>query len=592
MKPTQEKIPNPAEVEKEISEFLSKRFGNHVKIVTPMMVTDPNDMGPSGKKTHGTTGINFDLKPEGLIAYLDRYIVRQDNAKAVLATKICTHFNRVKRQRQSGGPTRDMVGGIKNNVLLIGPTGVGKTYIVKLIAKHIGVPFVKGDATKFSETGYVGGDVEDLVRDLVREAGDDIELAQHGIIYVDEIDKIAGSRNTIGADVSRAGVQRALLKPMEETEVDLKVPHDPVSMIQEIENFRKTGQKEKRTVNTANILFIMSGAFSELEEIVRKRVIRQGIGFGAPLKKEGPDPALLQQVKSEDLIAFGFESEFVGRLPVRTVLEPLDENDLYEILKNPSNPIIIGKKLDFDAYGIDVKFDDQALRLLAKDASAENTGARGLVSAVEKALLPYETRLPSTGLRQFPVTQAVIQSPRASLDHMLAEESAPLIQQDFTRLADQEKQSIKHYIQSNRRILSDKYSLSLTPSRLEVLAQFYVNHILDIGQVFQQIKSCYDDIKKIELEFYKRNDINVVLEEDAIDFIMEQIVNKAVTLEEIAQQLNTNFELGLKLVMEKTGQNRFFINRDALVNPESFIGGLIRNGLSTPKLPANERSED
>ncbi|MBC2733686.1 MAG: AAA domain-containing protein [Desulfobacteraceae bacterium] len=592
MKPTQEKIPNPAEVEKEISEFLSKRFGKHVKIVTPMMVTDPNDMGPAGKKTHGTTGINFDLRPEDLIAYLDRYIVRQDNAKAVLATKICTHFNRVKRQRQSGGPTRDMVGRIKNNVLLIGPTGVGKTYIVKLIAKHIGVPFVKGDATKFSETGYVGGDVEDLVRDLVREAGDDIELAQHGIIYVDEIDKIAGSRNTIGADVSRAGVQRALLKPMEETEVDLKVPHDPVSMIQEIENFRKTGQKEKRTVNTANILFIMSGAFSELEEIVRKRVVRQGIGFGAPLKKEGPDPALLQQVKSEDLIAFGFESEFVGRLPVRTVLEPLDENDLYEILKNPSNPIIIGKKLDFDAYGIDVKFDDQALRLLARDASAENTGARGLVSAVEKALLPYETRLPSTGLRQFPVTPAVIQSPRASLDHMLAEGSAASIQQDFTRLTDQEKQSIKHYIQSNRRILSDKYSLSLTPSRLEVLAQFYVNHILDIGQVFQQIKSCYDDIKKIELEFYKRNDINVVLEEDAIDFIMEQIVNKTVTLEEIAQQLNTNFELGLKLVMEKTGQNRFFINRDALVNPESFIGGLIRNGLSTPKLPANERSED
>jgi len=592
MKPTQEKIPNPAEVEKEISEFLSKRFGKHVKIVTPMMVTDPNDMGPSGKKTHGTTGINFDLKPEDLIAYLDRYIVRQDNAKAVLATKICTHFNRVKRQRQSGGPTRDMVGGIKNNVLLIGPTGVGKTYIVKLIAKHIGVPFVKGDATKFSETGYVGGDVEDLVRDLVREAGDDIELAQHGIIYVDEIDKIAGSRNTIGADVSRAGVQRALLKPMEETEVDLKVPHDPVSMIQEIENFRKTGQKEKRTVNTANILFIMSGAFSELEEIVRKRVVRQGIGFGAPLKKEGPDPALLQQVKSEDLIAFGFESEFVGRLPVRTVLEPLDENDLYEILKNPSNPIIIGKKLDFDAYGIDVKFDDQALRLLARDASAENTGARGLVSAVEKALLPYETRLPSTGLRQFPVTPAVIQSPRASLDHMLAEGSAASIQEDFTRLTDQEKQSIKHYIQNNRRILSDKYSLSLTPSRLEVLAQFYVNHILDIGQVFQQIKSCYDDIKKIELEFYKRNDINVVFEEDAIDFIMEQIVNKTVTLEEISQQLNANFELGLKLVMEKTGQNRFFINRDALVNPESFIGGLIRNGLSTPKLPSNERSED
>ena len=592
MKPTHEKIPNPAEVEKEISEFLAKRFGKHVKIVTPMMVTDPNDMDQAGKTTQGTTGINFDLKPEDLIAYLDRYIVRQDNAKAVLATKICTHFNRIKRQQQDGGVTRDMVGQIKSNVLLIGPTGVGKTYIVKLIAKHIGVPFVKGDATKFSETGYVGGDVEDLVRDLVREAGDDIELAQHGIVYIDEIDKIAGSRNTIGADVSRAGVQRALLKPMEETEVDLKVPHDPVSMIQEIENFRKTGQKEKRTVNTANILFIMSGAFSELEEIVRKRVARQGIGFGAPLKKEGADPAMLRQAKSEDLIAFGFESEFVGRLPVRAVLDPLDEKDLYEILKNPNNPIILGKKLDFDAYGIDIKFDDQALRLLARDASVENTGARGLVSAVEKALLLYETRLPSTDLRQFPVTPAVIRSPHATLETMLAADSTAQTQQAFTRLADQEKLGIKAYIQNNKRILTDKYNLTLTPSRREVLAKYYVNHILDIGQVFQRIKSCYDDIKKIELEFYKRNDINIVLEEDAIDFIMEQIVDKAATLDSMAKQLNGHFELGLKLVMEKTGQNRFFINRDALVNPESFIGGLIRNGLSTKELPANERAED
>jgi hypothetical protein len=377
---------------------------------------------------------------------------------------------------------------------------------------------------------------------------------------------------------------------MEETEVDLKVPHDPVSMIQEIENFRKTGQKEKRTVNTANILFIMSGAFNELEDIIRNRVARQGIGFGAPLKKSGADPALLPLVKSEDLIAFGFESEFVGRLPVRAVLEPLDENDLYEILKNPSNPIILGKKLDFDAYDIDIKFDDQALKLLAGEASAENTGARGLVSAIEKALLLYETRLPSTGIRKFPVTTAVITSPQATLDAMLAADSAET-EQAFARLAEQEKQSIKTYIQNNQHILSDKYSLNLTPSRLDLLARFYVNHILDIAQVFQQIRSRYDAIKNIELDFYKRNDINIVLEEDAIDFIMEQIVDKTVTLEAIAQQLNERFELGLKLVREKTRKNRFFINRDGLENPESYIGGLIRNGLNTDLLPANERSE-
>jgi len=232
MKTHNEKIPNPKELEKEISEFLAKKFGDNVKIVSPMVLTqeavsdNTKESGKTGKK------LNFDLKPEELIAYLDQYVVKQDNAKAILATKICTHFNRIKRSMESDDPIGAMVGSIKNNVLMIGPTGVGKTYIIKLIANKIGVPFVKGDATKFSETGYVGGDVEDLVRDLVREADDDIELAQYGIIYIDEIDKIASSRNLIGADVSRTGVQRALLKPMEDTEVDLKVPHDPISMIQ------------------------------------------------------------------------------------------------------------------------------------------------------------------------------------------------------------------------------------------------------------------------------------------------------------------------------------------------------------------------
>ena len=207
-------------------------------------------------------------------------------------------------QSSSSDSAHDMVGSIKNNVLMIGPTGVGKTYLIKLIAKKIGVPFVKGDATKFSETGYVGGDVEDLVRDLVREADDNIELAQHGIIYIDEIDKIAGSRNMIGADVSRTGVQRALLKPMEETEVDLKVPHDPISMLQEIERFRKTGNREKRSVNTKNILFIMSGAFGDLTEIIHRRMTSQNIGFGAAVRTHQDRQDILTscQIRGSDRI--------------------------------------------------------------------------------------------------------------------------------------------------------------------------------------------------------------------------------------------------------------------------------------------------
>ena len=178
MKEHSEKIPNPKELEKEISEFLAKKFGDSVKIVSPMVLTQEAVLDKS--KESGNTGqkLNFDLKPEDLIAYLDQYVVKQDKAKAILATKICTHFNRIKRSLESDDPIDSMVGRIKNNVLMIGPTGVGKTYIIKLIANKIGVPFVKGDATKFSETGYVGGDVEDLVRDLVREADDDIDLAQ------------------------------------------------------------------------------------------------------------------------------------------------------------------------------------------------------------------------------------------------------------------------------------------------------------------------------------------------------------------------------------------------------------------------------
>ena len=295
MKEYNEKIPDPKEIEKEIGDFLTKKFGGSVRMVSPLVLPQEVSTEKDEKSTKKEKKIHFNLKPEDLISYLDQYIVKQDDAKTILATKICTHFNRIKRSETSSVDIKDMVGNIKNNILMFGPTGVGKTYIIKLIAKKIRVPFVKGDATKFSETGYVGGDVEDLVRDLVREADGDIELAQYGIVYIDEIDKIASNRNIIGVDVSRSGVQRALLKPMEETEVDLKVPHDPISMIQEIERFRKTGKREKRTVNTNNILFIMSGAFGDLAQIVKKRIADQEIGFGANIKHSREDIDFLKQ---------------------------------------------------------------------------------------------------------------------------------------------------------------------------------------------------------------------------------------------------------------------------------------------------------
>ena len=585
MKEHNEKIPNPKEIEKEIGDFLSKKFGGSVKMVSPLVVpheiTSETDKKPTRKKKK----INFDLKPEELISYLDQYIVKQDDAKAILATKICTHFNRIKRAETSSDDISDMVGHIKNNILMFGPTGVGKTYIIKLIAKKINVPFIKGDATKFSETGYVGGDVEDLVRDLVRETDDDIELAQYGIIYIDEIDKIASSHNIIGADVSRSGVQRALLKPMEETEVDLKVPHDPISMIQEIERFRKTGKRDKRAVNTGNILFIMSGAFGDLARIVKKRVADQEIGFGAKIKNSRDDADILQQAKAEDLIEFGFESEFVGRLPVRAVFEKLTQEDLFEILKNPSNPVILGKKLDFAAYDIDVKFEDNALRVLSERAFKENTGARGLVSAVEGALLLFEKKLPSCDIKKFPITVSVIQDPEKSLENMMSLSNRHELEERFKKLAREEKDFIITYLNANKRNLSEKYGLTLTPSRIQVVASYYSGHIMDIEKVINKIKSFYDDIKKIELLFYKNNDINIVLEDDAVDFIIGQFEKNDITVEDYYEQLTDDFKLGLNLIREKTGKNRFFITKSALFDPETFISKLIKDEMSHGLLP-------
>jgi len=580
MEKRNEKIPSPKEIEKEISEFLSKKFKNNVKVISPMVLPQELTLDKSKESPHKTKKINFDLLPEDLIAYLDQYIVKQDMAKAILATKICTHFNRIKRAEDSPDDFNEIVGSIKNNVLMIGPTGVGKTYIIKLIAKKIGVPFVKGDATKFSETGYVGGDVEDLIRDLVHEADDDIELAQHGIIYIDEIDKIASSRNLIGADVSRTGVQRALLKPMEETEIDLKVPHDPISMIQEIERFRKTGKRKKLTVNTKNILFIMSGAFNDLTQIIKKRIKDQGIGFGARITSPKEDIDLLKHVKSEDLIEYGFESEFVGRLPVRSVLEKLTENDLFEILKNPNNPIIISKKLDFAAYGIDIKFEDETLRIFAENAFSENTGARGLVSAIESKMLLFEKKLPSKGTKKFPVTASVIENPEESLEALIASPDEKKINESFEKLSNNEKEFIKTYLKLNKKSLSEKYNLVMTPSRIDIIAEYYTRHIIDTGITIKRIKSFYDEIKKIELYFFKKHDINIVLEEDAIDYIIEQLVTSEIGIDAFYKQLTEDFELGLKLVREKTDKNRFFISRKALLNPESFISELIKDELS------------
>lgn len=574
------KIPDPKEIEKELGDFLNKKFGGNVKIVSPAVMSQKSADAQKKEPATSKKSIDFDIRPKELISWLDQFIIKQDAAKATLATKICTHFNRIRHIEKSGSDRSMMVGGVKSNILLAGPTGVGKTYMVKLIANKIGVPFVKGDATKFTETGYVGGNVEDLVRDLVREADDDIELAQYGIVYIDEIDKIASAQNRIGADISRTGVQRALLKPMEDTDVELKVPHDPVSMLQEMERFQQTGKRDKQVVNTANILFIMSGAFGELSDIIRKRTVTQSIGFGAEITNGDESYNLLSKMATEDLIKFGFETEFVGRLPIRAILEKLTEDDLYSIMKNPNNPVILGKKLDFAAYGISIKFTDEALRIIAKNAYQENTGARGLVNAIESALLRFETRLPSEDIRVFPVTPDVIEKPDETLQSLCQDEDAEKWEEIYNDAAEAEYNYIRNFVDTSWKELSLRHNLTLTQYRIDHVASYYCRNNTNIGSSVDRIRFFYDEVKRLEMTFFSQSDINIIFEEDAVDFLIEQFIVPKAGFDEIMAKLSSDFELGLKLIMEKTGKNRFFISREGLDNPQGFLDELIRREIS------------
>ncbi len=574
-----EKLPNQQELEKELSDYLSKKYGNRIKILSPVMLPkgDIDEMDDGGEFENKKSPLNFDMLPEELEAHLDTFVVKQDDAKAVLSTKICTHFNRVNFLNKIAGKKKTTgVGMIKNNVLMIGPTGVGKTYMIRLLAQKLGVPMVKGDATKFSETGYVGGDVEDLVRDLVYEADEDIELAENGIIYIDEIDKIASSNNLIGHDVSRTGVQRALLKPMEETDVDLKVAHDPVSQIQAIEHFRRTGKKEKRVVNTKNILFIMSGAFGTLTDIIKKRLQKQGIGFEADVTPVEVPWEIMKEVTAQDLVEFGFESEFIGRLPVIVVFDELTKDDLAEILKNPNNPVIVSKRQDFRAYGIDIKFEDGALDKLAEMAAKMKTGARSLVSAVENVLIPFEKHLPSTEIRQLLVTPELVENPKEELKRLKEGFNDPERLERFEKMKKKELENIAGFITRREKDFKHLAGLELNQERRKLIGEIYLNAATDINTAFEDFKGMYKQVRDEELLLTEKLDISMSFDEDAVDELIRQSIESNREPGPLALYVAKKLEYGLRLVKDRSGIEHFIISRDAIVDMEKYINNLLK----------------
>ncbi len=378
----------------------------------------PADEGPTEPPPDPLARMRaFDMKPRDVRDYLDRYVIRQDEAKKVLSVAICDHYNHVRACIET--PDLQLAEYAKHNVILLGPTGVGKTYLIKCAARLIGVPFVKADATKFSETGYVGHDVEDLVRDLVKAADGDRELAQFGIIFLDEVDKIAAAPST-GKDVSGRGVQTNLLKLMEDTDVSPFSQTDIIGQMQAVMDLQrgKAGEPSRQMLNTRNILFIVSGAFDRLPEIVRKRVRSSAIGFSA-VESGTPDGAFFRQVNTRDFVEYGFEPEFIGRLPVRVVCDPLTADDLADIMLHAEGSILQQYRRDFAGYGIDLNLPPEAVRRIAELAHTEGTGARGLMTVMERLFRDFKFELPSAGISALTLDRAAVDDPRTALDAQL-----------------------------------------------------------------------------------------------------------------------------------------------------------------------------
>jgi endopeptidase Clp ATP-binding regulatory subunit ClpX len=400
-----------------LNDFKDK-YGGNVEIDSDF-AQEPEAPEPSTEEPEWE--LTFDYTPSEIKDHLDEYVIGQNQAKKHLANAVCYHFRQIDRD----DPFYK-----KKNILMIGNTGVGKTHLVEVLSEYIGVPFVKADATKFSGTGYVGKNVNSLVQELVEKANDNLEKAEHGIVFVDEIDKICSSDDS-NRDVSGQDVQTNLLKLLEETEVSLMDPSSPMSMMKGMQGMLG-GDQSRDKINTGKILFIVSGAFPGLEDIIGERLSRGGIGFNADVSQER-DMELLRHCSVEDLVDYGLESEFVGRLPVRTYLDDLDKDDLYRVLTESRSSILEQYKRDFQSYDVNLTFTEESLRRIAEEATEHDIGARGLTTVLEETLFEFMHQLPEWDVQSLSVDEELVDAPQRVLYRMILDQQLDEYVEELTR---------------------------------------------------------------------------------------------------------------------------------------------------------------